>query len=394
MRAKSFFILLFLTIGSLNLSADPHLTRHEYWLQTLASLTYHTRQLCDEIKQQEAGQFQDKEDSSIAFSNEDVFTLWTEAANYVYGSENKEARELEIHFEDAYGSYQQGLSALESQQLNQAEEVLETAATQLGQLWQDACTQELEFAPGMKAQTNHDFETNAAISAAAKRHMRPYIIPNNHPKKRVLDALFASRVTLNAQTLAQAGFNTISVRPRSYIRVISHPALPNYLIKCNLDSEIREKHGKSSWFWLVRRCEGVQQVQNVIDRKKIKHFVAAKKWIYPLPAEPAPPRNGLFRRHYAVLLVTDMQLAPEKKNYYAWRHYITKEHLRELYTIISRAKGSSYRPDNIAYTIHDQFAFIDTEYPQRKPDYDSIRKYLNPEMRKYWDRLVKQGGRG
>ena len=79
-------------------------------------------------------------------------------------------------------------------------------------------------------------------------------------------------------------------------------------------------------------------------------------------------------------------------NYHAWKTFVTPKILDELYIIISRANGSSYRPDNIPYTQTGHFAFIDTEYPNKDPDFNSIRPYLSEEMWYYWDKLVKQGG--
>ena len=65
-----------------------------------------------------------------------------------------------------------------------------------------------------------------------------------------------------------------------------------------------------------------------------------------------------------VLLVDDMDLVSKQENEVAWKSMITREHLNELYLIITRAGGSSYRPDNIWLTKHGKFAFVDTEYPK------------------------------
>jgi hypothetical protein len=240
--------------------------------------------------------------------------------------------------------------------------------------------------------SNEDFEKNPAISKKIKKVMRPFVIDDDHPMKLVLDNIFMSaRVTLDAKTFKANGFKIISRRPRSYVCVATHPLLPNYIIKAYLDTERREKRETPSWKWLVRRCEGAEKIRDIIKKKKIKNFVVAEKCIYPLPARPSPPDDFDHTRHLAILLATDMDLAPADDNYYAWANYITEEHLDELYTIITYAKGSSYRPDNICYTNQGLFAFIDTEYPSEGPDYKSIRRHLNSKMRSYWDYLVKTG---
>ena len=140
------------------------------------------------------------------------------------------------------------------------------------------------------------------------------------------------------------------------------------------------------------RCIGAEKIRRVITKKNFTHFVVAEKYIYPLPAHPSPPSNGLYTRHFAILLAEDMQLVPKSENLRAWKTVITREHLHELYTIMTAARGSSYRPDNICYTRNGKFAFIDTEYPSSGPDYTSIRPHLSPKMQRYWDRLIKHGG--
>ncbi len=169
--------------------------------------------------------------------------------------------------------------------------------------------------------------------------------------------------------------------------------MPGYLVKVYLDTVLKKKQNRASWQWLVKRCQGAAQVSDIIEQGGIQHFVVAKKWIYCLPPEPSPPFGKHYTRHLALLVVTDMQLTPEQENLDAWYHIITPKHLDELYLIMSHAKGSSYRPDNIAYTRTGQFAFIDTEYPSRGPDFNSIRRHLRPAMLTYWDRLVKNGGK-
>jgi hypothetical protein len=241
---------------------------------------------------------------------------------------------------------------------------------------------------------NKDFENNIAIPYAVKKEMAPYVISDHHPMKRQLDAIFFKvRATQDEKTFLHCGFVPLSIRLQTYVYVARHPRLPGYLVKAYLDTELREKMHKPSWKWLVRRCEGASEIRRVIQQKKIKHFTVADKWIYPLPAYPLPPQDEAHTRHFALLLVTDMDLVSPEENLQAWKELITPEHLEELYLIISRAKGASYRPDNIAYTHQGQFAFIDTEYPAEGPDYKSIQPYLSEEMRAYWKQLVKSRGK-
>lgn len=232
-------------------------------------------------------------------------------------------------------------------------------------------------------------ESNAKI----QERITPFLLPFDHPAKNLLDHIFSfSRFTADDQTLLDADFEILSIQPRSYVRILKHPLLPDFLFKAYVDAETRKKKNLDSWQWLVKRCEGAAAVRHIIKKKKIKFFTVPDKWIYLLPETLLPPDKYSPPPHLALLLVTDMRLASSKECLYAWKHQITKEHLDELYQIISYAKGSSYRPDNIPLTIDGTFAFIDTEYPSHKPDYDSIKSYLCPEMSLYWEKLTQRGG--
>jgi hypothetical protein len=379
MYRKILSISLFLLIFCFKPSEIQSLEQDHY-IQALASLIYHTQHV-------------EVTDEEIAFSTEDVLLLWDKAAQGL--TQHPRA------FEKAYQTYYQAQAYIRDGQYNQAQEALATSSYLLTTLWNRALDQEeasyldpsLPSFLALRAQKDINFENNPYLSSEIKNQMRPYLIPFNHPMKDTLDGIFrSSRVTTDKETFRQAGFRTISSRPRSYIRVARHSSLPGHLVKAYMDTELRRKESKESWKWLVKRCEGAHKIHSIIKKRHIQYFTVAHKWIYPLPATPSPPQDAKHTRHLAILLVTDMNLVPKEMNEHAWSHYITKEHLNELYTIMSYARGSSYRADNIAYTRSGTFAFIDTEYPSRGPDYHSIRKYLDPDMRYYWDKIVRNGG--
>ena len=214
-----------------------------------------------------------------------------------------------------------------------------------------------------------------------------YILPANHPGKRALDAIFLhKRATKDEETFQASGFTTLFNKSRSFIRVARHPSLPGYLLKVYLDSEQRQKRNRAGWEWLVRRCVGADKIRKIIEQNRIKYFQVPGKWLYPIPSQP----NSTSLGQPFVLLVHDMDLVSKEQNESAWKSLITREHLNELYLIITRAGGSSYRPDNIWLTKRGKFAFIDTEYPTQNFDYKSISSYLSPEMRNYWVNLTQR----
>lgn len=128
-----------------------------------------------------------------------------------------------------------------------------------------------------------------------------------------------------------------------------------------------------------------------IKIRKSTHFLVASKWIYPLPVHPSLPNSSDYDRKNEVLVVTDMNITSREESAKAWRTVMTESHLQDLYAIITLAGGSSYRPDNVAFTHSGKFAFIDTEYPHLVPSYSGIAQYLSPEMAKVWEKIVKKG---
>lgn len=219
--------------------------------------------------------------------------------------------------------------------------------------------------------------------------VKPYIIPADHSAKEVLDLIFTQpRVTKDLNTLAAAGFITVSIRPFSFAVVVQHPDLPGYLQKLYLDTEQRKKNGKEGWEWLIQRCEGAENIRKLIKKKKLKYFSVPDKWIYLVP-ETSRKSKG----QPCILLVTDMDLVSQAESVEAWKTIITKEHLNELYTILSNGFASSHVGWNIPYSKSGKFSCIDTEYPKRAPNYQEVEEYLSDEMKTYWKQLVKSGGK-
>ena len=74
---------------------------------------------------------------------------------------------------------------------------------------------------------------------------------------------------------------------------------------------------------------------------------------------------------------------------------ITKQHLQEflLFTKIGGTSGSGGLLINTPYTKEGQFAFIDTEYPDRIFPPSTLKKmgrYFSKEMSNYWKHLVEK----
>lgn len=237
----------------------------------------------------------------------------------------------------------------------------------------------------------NDFSHNPWLKKSERKKVAPYLLPESHPAKPALDAIFmTTRASHNNETLIDAGFKILYLQPRSRIRVVMHDLLPGYLLKLVPDQVRHQKHGIADWQWLYRRCQQAKIVATVIKQANFKHFVVAKKWLYPLPLAPAPLVD---KAHPLVLVATYMDLVSEEENYYLWKTAITPNHLKELMLIMRSTKGITFRPDNLPFLKDGRIAIIDTEANFRPTNFQCIREYLSEEMQAYWDALCKKRAR-
>lgn len=230
-----------------------------------------------------------------------------------------------------------------------------------------------------------------------------FVLPNDHWLKNSLDTIFLNYdAQKNHEIFEEAGFHIICKRASKMI-VADHECIPGYLIKIYL----LEDKPEQTWKWMSRRCEGAENVRNLIAKKNLKHFTVPDKWIYRLPdtdlyeslAFPSSLEcesrtlDLVKLAHPACLVATKMNIGTSEESRKAWKEAMTHSILRELYCILSHGFASTYVHQNIPYTKEGKFTCLDTEVPFRHHKYSKIDHYLSPEMRMYWDILVKTGGK-
>lgn len=233
-----------------------------------------------------------------------------------------------------------------------------------------------------------NFDGNPLFTSHMRKRMKPFLLPLNHPLKVKLDAIFSrSRVIANEESFVAAGFETLSIRPVSYVRLAKHPKIPGYLFKLFLDTELRQKDEKPGWHWLANRCEGARNVRNLIKKKKLKHFAVPDKWLYPLSYSKSIQGS----KQPVILIVEDMNLTSHQESCEAWHNLVTRECVEELYCILSHGYSSCFLVENIPYSKRKKFACIDTEHPKRnmRKRYPKVGEYLSPEMGAYWKKLTR-----
>lgn len=302
---------------------------------------------------------EEEENSNTIFSQEDIQSLWDRALN----SELEDIILAKNCYEKA------SITHLESQNLlDQSKKHLFSAWQNLNPYWTSSTKDLIAKAPNF-----HD-----------------YVLTEHSPLWPNLSSIFNNKKCLNTPShFKRAGFKIISERP-SGLFIARHPDLPGYVVKAYIKSE----KIKLTWTWCIHRCWGVSNIRELIQEKNLKHFIVPDKWIYPFFPEGEIPQDLFDIETPAVLVATDMQLVTKSESRAAWREIPTKEHIQELYCILSHGYSSCSLPSNIPYTIHKKFACIDTEHPQRELPFHHVPNHLSKEMGKYWDYLVKTGGKG
>lgn len=212
------------------------------------------------------------------------------------------------------------------------------------------------------------------------------VLPYDLSVGKLLEMLFhRSDVIDNETAFIEAGFEIRRKKARSLMRVATHPLLPGYVFKVFfVDERTCEREKSCGWKSFAVRCNQAERIRRVIHGGDFQHFKVPRKWLFHTPPHPACDADD----QPSILVAEFQDLLLREDNERAWRHSIMEAHLDELYAIIERAGGASYRPDNIRLTREGRFAFIDTEHSSGEHDYDSILPYLSSRMGRYWSKLV------
>lgn len=247
-----------------------------------------------------------------------------------------------------------------------------------------------------KSKSHHgfypNFDDNPHFSSKIRKEIAPYLLPLDHPAKFFLDHIFAYDNPIeDIDSLEAAGFVVVSSKTSSHVRVVKHRDLPGYLLKVYLNTISSRRVAEPGWKSFVWRCQGAENIRELIKKKDLQHFAVPDKWIYPLPVNHVQKHGHGGKGELVLLVVTDMELSSHSGQ--AWREKVTKRHLEELYCILSHGYASTFLRGNVPYTRSGKFACIDTEFPHRKNNYEKVYKYLSSKMKDYWDELLVDGGK-
>ena len=235
------------------------------------------------------------------------------------------------------------------------------------------------------------------ITDSVWKQVEPYLLPEEHPLKPKLDALFLEALASGVHPLAdphslhKAGFK-FKLRDQKFMIVASHPDLKGHLVKVYLD-EHSFKEGE--WSLWIRRILGAKRIQASIEAHGYEYLLKVpKKWIYALPEKTiAPPSPNRFPRHF-ILVVENMQVVSHGKNIAKYRFMMNEELLEALFIVLHENQlFDSMYLDNIPFSKDHKVAFIDTEHygAAKKPmPYDQMLPRLSPKMQLFWRQLVSK----
>lgn len=229
-------------------------------------------------------------------------------------------------------------------------------------------------------------------SKEVKASLAPYMLPDDHPIKPILDAIFAAdRVTFNLDSMRKAGFDKCAPREFTKIIVTRHPALPGYIFKLYLDAQRFHKDLPEYALWTMR-IKGAEKIRQEIFAHNLEDtFKVPQKWIYALPTDNLPP-EGYYTKYY-ILVEEDMEILSDKENKAYWASdSVTEELLLEVYKIIKKLGLSDCaKPDNIPFSRDGRIAFIDTQtYGEKSIKFKKLTPFLSKRNQAYWKEIISQ----
>ncbi|MBA2728292.1 MAG: hypothetical protein H0U49_09000 [Parachlamydiaceae bacterium] len=216
--------------------------------------------------------------------------------------------------------------------------------------------------------------------------LEEHILPNDHPIKQKLDALFnAENVIASPVSFKKAGFYSSKERRKGLI-VSGHPSFPGYLFKLYLETS-----STSEVEQYTKRINGSVLIQKALDKYKYNHIMKVpKKYVYKVPESKSS--LGKYPKKY-ILIVDDMDIFSDEENRKLYKTIITREHLEALFKILTTCllSDSTWLP-NIPFSHDGRIAFIDTEFAGNSQTIwtrlGRMSKNLSPEMRSYWATIV------
>ncbi len=237
-----------------------------------------------------------------------------------------------------------------------------------------------------------EYPLNPYVTQEVREAVTPFFLPENHPIKKKLDSIFYNkRVTANLESIREAGFEPTEVQGVVCL-ALKHKECKGYVFKVLPD----DRKTRVDWECWVRRVKGSKRLRRaILEFGYDKYFKVAKKWIYPLPAEPSPSAEfpPEERKNY-ILVVENLDPIARKKNWSTWRKNSDENIYKKLIDIVTATgAGDCVRPNNIPWCHDGRIALVDTETTLRWPvNFHPMLEVTNKKMRKRLKKIIKERG--
>lgn len=240
-----------------------------------------------------------------------------------------------------------------------------------------------------------EYVRNSLVDEQLWNTLKPHFFPADHPIKQQLDKIFSKhRVLKDIDSMKRAGFKNPYPRKWTHLVVTKHSKLPGFILKVYLDKQRYHRKMPEHQFWLMR-IEGAERIRNEIKKRNLEGlYKVPRKWIYPVPEKPSPPKK--YVRKNFILIEEDMDILSNEDNIKQWgsNPAVNQKMLFELFQLLNDlGLWDCPKPDNMPFCKDGRIAFIDTQTFFKWPvKHDRLTPFLNPSLKPYWENLIKPLG--
>lgn len=217
----------------------------------------------------------------------------------------------------------------------------------------------------------------------------PYLLPETHPVKPVLDQIFSGeRAICTQDTMKAAGFHIITEGHWSDTIIATHGGADGYFFKFFTEDQAHIDEVKR----LLARIKGAILAQNIVDKHQWnKLFKVPRKWLYILPEDPDPAFGIPSKR--VVLVAEDMRLLSKDASYAKWRNpNFDKKLFKAVFQVLTEGgfSDSSYA-FNLPFAKDGRIALIDNDKHNKRPiPFHTLFRYLHPSVKTYAEKLMEE----
>lgn len=152
--------------------------------------------------------------------------------------------------------------------------------------------------------------------------IEPYLLPYHHPARESLDKIFSTTVSFikDYQTFFGSGFQKLQGVSTNAL-VGSHKELQPHGMIVKALPKYRTWQVKQ----LLRRVEGHQAGQRIVEENKLKYISVSKNWLYPLPGDCSPYVASAHKSLAYFLCCYYCRKDPKKNRFYVEKLVVVEE---------------------------------------------------------------------